>query len=265
MALKLHVCTNMYRHTWSFAGDGTIHVHVQGTEEYELLNYSDHGSVVDGVLYSCDFSDKTVTEPVKCESSPPTKDNLVMRKHRPDTETAKEKIEAARKNLRDQGNARRALEAALTLAKHTGKEDGPGEGGTRRTTYNSSVVSIPLALSRTKKLVAGAPPTTTTSREGGPKPSETAGEESVPIVLESVAATATLCPSPPTTPCLCRRSASCLVGTKRKGWEGTATLYHGSRLRFGCLQFVFSIAGRPGHSELLGALSLLLQSDHDHT
>ncbi len=28
------------------------------TRHYELLNYSEHGTTVDNVLYSCDFSDK---------------------------------------------------------------------------------------------------------------------------------------------------------------------------------------------------------------
>ncbi len=31
---------------------------VQMTRHYELLNYSEHGTTVDNVLYSCDFSDK---------------------------------------------------------------------------------------------------------------------------------------------------------------------------------------------------------------
>ena len=29
------------------------------THHYELLNYSEHGTTVDNVLYSCDFSDKS--------------------------------------------------------------------------------------------------------------------------------------------------------------------------------------------------------------
>ena len=33
------------------------------TKHYELLNYSEHGTTVDNVLYSCDFSDKPATTP----------------------------------------------------------------------------------------------------------------------------------------------------------------------------------------------------------
>lgn len=33
------------------------------TRHFELLNYSEHGTTVDNVLYSCDFSDKQATTP----------------------------------------------------------------------------------------------------------------------------------------------------------------------------------------------------------
>ena len=208
---------------------------MQETGEYELLNYSDHGSVVDGVLYSCDFSDKTSVDTNQALSPLAAADKV------------REKIEVARRNLMDQGEAKRALEGALGLSRHLGKEEGGGEGS-KRTTYNSSVVSIPLVLSRAKKLSAGIPTGSKT-----PVKSEGPSDKMKDRVSLSL-----LCPEPPASPCLCRHSPSCLVGTNRKGWEGTATLYHGSRLRFGCLQFVFSVTGRPGHTELLDALSPLL-------
>ena len=33
------------------------------SRHFELLNYSEHGTTVDNVLYSCDFSDKPATTP----------------------------------------------------------------------------------------------------------------------------------------------------------------------------------------------------------
>lgn len=36
-----------------------VFVVLQNTKHYELLNYSEHGTTVDNVLYSCDFSEKT--------------------------------------------------------------------------------------------------------------------------------------------------------------------------------------------------------------
>ena len=212
---------------------------------------------MDGVLYSCDFSDKAVVEVEKKETSPLADSALPGFSVKRDK--AKIKIETARESLRDQASARRALEGALSLSKHSGKDEGAGEGA-RRTTYNSSVVSIPLTLSRAKKLSAGVPGSTMNDA----KPSTPSSVPGTPEKLssDSLLKTLSVCPDPLTTPCLCRRSASCLVGTNRKGWEGTATLYHGSRLRFGCLQFVFSIAGRPGHTELLDSLFPLLMLEH---
>ena len=62
----------------------------------------------------------------------------------------------------------------------------------------------------------------------------------------------------PSVPCGCPRNpSSAMVGSEgstETGWEGTASLCHGSRLRFGCLQFIVSLAGHPGHSEMLQAL-----------
>ena len=41
--------------------------------------------------------------------------------------------------------------------------------------------------------------------------------------------------------CSCRTSSSSLIGGSGAGWEGTALLNHGSYIKFGCLQFVFSV------------------------
>lgn len=45
----------------------------------------------------------------------------------------------------------------------------------------------------------------------------------------------------PLTPCGCKASGSSLIGGSGAGWEGTALLHHGSYIKLGCLQFVFSI------------------------
>lgn len=41
--------------------------------------------------------------------------------------------------------------------------------------------------------------------------------------------------------CTCKASSSSLIGGSGAGWEGTALLHHGSYIKLGCLQFVFSI------------------------
>lgn len=42
--------------------------------------------------------------------------------------------------------------------------------------------------------------------------------------------------------CNCKASSSSLIGGSGAGWEGTALLHHGSCVKLGCLQFIFSIA-----------------------
>lgn len=39
---------------------------LQMSRHFELLNYSEHGTTVDNVLYSCDFSDKPATTLQPC-------------------------------------------------------------------------------------------------------------------------------------------------------------------------------------------------------
>lgn len=46
---------------------------------------------------------------------------------------------------------------------------------------------------------------------------------------------------PPINPCNCKNSGSSLIGGSGAGWEGTALLHHGSHIKMGCLQFIFSI------------------------
>lgn len=42
--------------------------------------------------------------------------------------------------------------------------------------------------------------------------------------------------------CGCKASGSSLISGSGAGWEGTALLHHGSYIKLGCLQFVFSVA-----------------------
>ncbi|GLH03404.1 Uncharacterized protein GBIM_09313, partial [Gryllus bimaculatus] len=141
------------------------------TQHFELLNYSEHGTTVDNVLFSCDFSEK----PPACAA-------------------AAGPVPAA----------------------------GTAEAGARRRATR--------AASR-GRWRGGAPPPELDQRRGR-----------------------TRAPSPPPPPrmapdsgkdlrrCGCRGSGSTLIGGGGgAGWEGTALLAHGSFVRFGCLQFVFSV------------------------
>lgn len=57
--------------------------------------------------------------------------------------------------------------------------------------------------------------------------------------------------------CSCKASSSSLIGGSGAGWEGTAILHHGSYIKLGCLQFVFSIVDQAMEDRKLPPTSLL--------
>ncbi|TRY64718.1 hypothetical protein DNTS_017751 [Danionella cerebrum] len=55
---EMDVCLTNYGHCNYISGKHACIFYDENTKHYELLNYSEHGTTVDNVLYSCDFSDK---------------------------------------------------------------------------------------------------------------------------------------------------------------------------------------------------------------
>ena len=298
------------------------------SQEYELINYSEHGSVVDGVLYSCDFSDKSSlsTSATTKSSQALTLDDVTALGNGRRAEKARQRLNASRKSLEDKHAAKRALDAALMLAvpasvldaSYLAEEMSKAEGlvtrmGLKRVAAETSVVSIPLSKTRkvekipetktnsVKALIGSqdkgkANATLTVQSKNGAKKNSNLKEAtsvhlkgtgqqhkgamnktktSLQIKSEmkpppapsrvtenkdSDSPSSSSLPKEPRVPCLCKRSASSVVGSNGKGWEGTATLGHGSKVRFGCVQFVLSLSGRPGHSELVDGLCKVANS-----
>ncbi|KFQ53819.1 PHD finger protein 12, partial [Nestor notabilis] len=54
----MDVCLTSYGHCNYVSGKHACIFYDENTKHYELLNYSEHGTTVDNVLYSCDFSEK---------------------------------------------------------------------------------------------------------------------------------------------------------------------------------------------------------------
>uniref|UniRef100_A0A131XTP2 PHD finger protein 12 n=1 Tax=Ixodes ricinus TaxID=34613 RepID=A0A131XTP2_IXORI len=131
----MDVCLSHFGHCNFVSSKHACIFYDEMSKHYELLNYSEHGTTVDNVLYSCDFSDK-------------------------------------RSPLPPASAAVAALRGCLKGA---------------RGDHRMSATPQPQARR----------------------------------------------------PCGCRSSGSSLIGGA--GWEGTALLHHGSHLRLGCLQFVFSV------------------------
>uniref|UniRef100_A0A096LX13 PHD finger protein 12 n=1 Tax=Poecilia formosa TaxID=48698 RepID=A0A096LX13_POEFO len=143
----MDVCLTNYGHCSYISGKHACIFYDENTKHYELLNYSEHGTTVDNVLYSCDFSEKVL---------PAAPSSLVARV---------------------QGLIRRSKK-------------------------------------REEDKVVGVMPA------GGVMSSQPQGGAAA---------------------CSCKVSGSSLIGGSGAGWEGTALLHHGSYIKLGCLQFVFSI------------------------
>uniref|UniRef100_A0A665WQK0 PHD finger protein 12 n=1 Tax=Echeneis naucrates TaxID=173247 RepID=A0A665WQK0_ECHNA len=137
----MDVCLTNYGHCNYISGKHACIFYDENTKHYELLNYSEHGTTVDNVLYSCDFSEK---------ASPTLPSGLVA------------KVQGI---IRD---------SAMGLLPVGGVMSSQPQGGSELL-------------------------------------------------------------------CTCKASSSSLIGGSGAGWEGTALLHHGSYIKLGCLQFVFSI------------------------
>lgn len=153
----MDVCLTNYGHCNYVSGKHACIFYDENTKQYELLNYSEHGTTVDNVLYSCDFSEKTGPSP---SSSLVSKVQNIIRR-------SKKRKQQEEKQQQKQGSETGVLP------------------------------------------------------DGG--------------VMSSQAEV------PPLAPCSCKASGSSLIGGSGAGWEGTALLHHGSYIKLGCLQFVFSI------------------------
>ncbi|KAL0973323.1 hypothetical protein UPYG_G00201940 [Umbra pygmaea] len=153
----MDVCLTDYGHCNYVSGKHACIFFDENTKHYELLNYSEHGTTVDNVLYSCDFSDKV---------SPSPTGGLVSKV---------------------QGIVRRCK-----------------------------------VREREEQAEAGSGPRTGLMPWGGVMSCQPQGG--------------------PRLSCNCKASSSSLIGGSGAGWEGTALLHHGSYIKLGCLQFVFSIA-----------------------
>lgn len=142
----MDVCLTNYGHCNYVSGKHACIFYDENTKHYELLNYSEHGTTVDNVLYSCDFSEKILPTPP-----------------------------------------------------------------------SSIVAKVQNVIKRRK------------SQNPEPEPVK---EEAV---MNSHAQ------GPHVQPCNCKASSSSLIGGSGAGWEGTALLHHGSYIKLGCIQFLFSI------------------------
>uniref|UniRef100_A0A4W3J3T4 PHD finger protein 12 n=1 Tax=Callorhinchus milii TaxID=7868 RepID=A0A4W3J3T4_CALMI len=148
----MDVCLTNYGHCNYVSGKHACIFYDENTKHYELLNYSEHGTTVDNVLYSCDFSEKV---------SPTPTSSIVAK-----------------------------VQSVIKYCKKRKEED--EEDDEEEDEEEEMVMS-----------------------------SQAQGQHSKT--------------------CNCKASSSSLIGGSGAGWEGTALLHHGSYIKLGCLQFVFSV------------------------
>lgn len=171
----MDVCLQEYGHCNFISEKHCSIFYDETSKQYELINYSEHGTYVDNVLYSCDFSDKINRHVVSSKDLDPTK-------------VSKNK-----------------LLAAAQVRQNNSKPK-----GSRRT--------VGLGVQKIVKA------------------------------------------------CNCTTSSSNLIGGSGAGWEGTALLHHGSYIKLGCAQFVFSITSHatklPSTSKASGSSDKKIASSH---
>uniref|UniRef100_A0A8W7PT79 PHD finger protein 12 n=1 Tax=Anopheles coluzzii TaxID=1518534 RepID=A0A8W7PT79_ANOCL len=148
------------------------------TQMFELINYSEFGTEVNGHLYACDFSDHSGTE----------------------YDTAYSQY----------GNAADTVTDGKKTAINAGQEHSAAAKCDPRNQLKQDVQSI---LEKSRK-----------TRE------QRKAEE----------AYASACMADRSLP-LCKCSPERRIPTRACGWEGSAILYHGALIRFGCHAFVFTI------------------------
>lgn len=167
----MDVCLTNYGDCNYVSGKHACIFYDENTKQYELLNYSEHGTTVDNVLYSCDFSEKT--GPSLSGGLVSKVQNIIRRCKKRKQDEEKEKEEVC-------GNT----------------------SGVMSSQADDSHLHL----------------------------------------------------------CGCKASGSSLIGGSGAGWEGTALLHHGSHVKLGCLQFVFSItefANKQLKEEEKGACSIV--------
>lgn len=158
----MDVCLGQYGQCNFISAKHAFIFYDETSKHYELLNYSEHGTTVDNVLYSCDFSDKPVSMPQPS--------------------------------------------AVVAAVRHLNSTLKPKMKADERLTLSSRISDTRVQ-------------------------------------------------------CNCKGSSSSLIGSSGAGWEGTAILHHGSYIKVGCIQFVFSIidhaTSHPIHGVKRESMSLL--------
>ena len=208
---------------------------------------------VDNVLYGCDLSNQTL-------SSSPVSTPVLSSDHvrsvagnGPRASRARQRVEAARQRWR-QPHSLRYLNELLAYCEESDEED--------EEVQEMNVDGSPRPAKR-KEILPNLAGLSQQSPSPTPPPVQTPNDASLTWLQrqeQAVRSEGFWLPDEAEKDlpmCGCTRDegfGSAVSGCVASGWEGAAALQHGSIVRFGCLSFVMSIAGHPGHDQLLRAI-----------
>lgn len=253
---------------------------VQAQEQFELLSYSEFGVHVDGVLYGCDLSHQLPSSPV---SSSLSVDHVRSTSgDGPRARRAQRRVESARRRWR-QPHSMRYLQDLLSYCVETDESEvehavTSKDQETARNSDSNDEDEDCIGSSRSRNLdtpspntllqpnLPARPPRSPSPASGCLTPADNASSR---ISEEDAAMRANgfWLPSEaekclPHCGCGADNNADLATasGSMAGHWEGAAALHHGSTIRFGCVHFVLSVAGKPGHDQLVKSLLTLIPS-----
>lgn len=178
---------------------------------------------MDNVLYSCDFSEKKSHD-------------IDTFKSKPDSEVIANCKTVIKKGMKRK-QEKHSSELNEQVVEKRNKAKGSPTSGTGITPQVTPRVTSPHVTS---------PPQETTNAQGKTVERVSVDVQSpLPRAMDPLSGKCVK-------ECNCTSSASSIIGGNGAGWEGTALINHGSHIKIGCLQFVFSITnfGTSGNQSL---------------
>lgn len=185
------------------------------------MNYSEHGTTVDNVLYSCDFSEKA---PVKEQPmSPP----LNTPHHGRRSGGSSSGVNSSGANTAEPADGE--VEIPPLIQKIRAVVD-KRRGVVREEDNVPEPCKMPSDIGKVSYQELELLELTQVSQQSSIKCKYQISGMTLLLLFLQV-----------DMKCSCRSSSSSLIGGSGAGWEGTALLNHGSFIKFGCIQFTFSV------------------------
>jgi hypothetical protein len=232
-------------------------IYNKSVAQFELINYSEYGTIVDGILYVSTHSDSHRKR--SHSPSPLTIDHVKALGHGPRASRAQRRVDVARCKWKESDHSKTFVNA---ITKMSDKEDESSCGINNTVSTSKSVSSVAQTHSGSGRLRRDS--CTSNSEKSRYVDSGQLKHNLRPRVKSEGIVQ----------PQLDLRKSRETVGAEQSdrtgcgcaglqplnvngGWSGSASLSHGSLIRIGCVQLLLSVAGQPGHTELIQSVMAL--------